>query len=219
MSLINDALRRAKQAQRQAAPDAHFRPVDPGTPSGRQGFGLLLPALLTAIALLGLLLFWELSRRGPSAADAQTLLTVAARTPASSSAPSDPVEAPTSVPEASAAVNTSALSKPTVESAQGAGTSTADSSLPDDAPVPARTNTAPTASARSETNHPTLTEPAIPPLKLQGIVFNPGRPSALINGRVIFVGDRVREYRVFAIRRDDVLLVGAGRTNLLSLDP
>ena len=59
-----------------------------------------------------------------------------------------------------------------------------------------------------------------PPLKLQSIVFNPRSPSALINGRVLFIGDRIRDLRVTAIRRDEVVLTGVGRTNLLlSLEP
>jgi hypothetical protein len=41
----------------------------------------------------------------------------------------------------------------------------------------------------------------------------------MISGRIVFVGDRIRELRVMAIHREDVLLVGGGSTNLLSLDP
>jgi hypothetical protein len=60
-------------------------------------------------------------------------------------------------------------------------------------------------------------EPPKPaPLRLQGIVFST-RPSAVINGKTLFVGDRVREFRVVAITRDAAVLVGGGRTNTLSL--
>jgi hypothetical protein len=41
----------------------------------------------------------------------------------------------------------------------------------------------------------------------------------MINGRIMFVGDRIRDLRLAAIRPGDVLLIGAGRTNLLSLEP
>jgi len=54
-------------------------------------------------------------------------------------------------------------------------------------------------------------------LKLQGIVFNPQRPSALVNGRTVFIGDRVREMRVVAISMATLTLSGAGQTNVLSL--
>lgn len=71
----------------------------------------------------------------------------------------------------------------------------------------------------SDTNSAVATEPAPPPLKLQGIVYNPRRPSALINGRVVFVGDRIRDLKISAIHADNVVLTGVGRTNLLNLEP
>ena len=210
MSLINDALRRAKQAQQEAppppTPDTQFRPFDPTTQVARHGVGLLLPALLAATALLGLLLFWELSHT-PSVA-AKSPLSVTARTLASSDAPVSLVEAPPAQPEVSAPSNASGLSKPAESVSGGPGSSNA--------------NVVAAASDQGDTNRPVVTEPAAPappPLKLQGIVYNPTRPSALINGRVIFLGDRVREYRVLAIHRDEVLLAGAGQTNVLSLEP
>jgi hypothetical protein len=64
---------------------------------------------------------------------------------------------------------------------------------------------------------PDLAPPKPPPLKLQGIVFNPQRPSALVNGRTVFIGDRVREMRVVAISMATLTLSGAGQTNVLSL--
>jgi hypothetical protein len=51
---------------------------------------------------------------------------------------------------------------------------------------------------------------------LQGIVYSK-RPSAVINGKTLFVGDRIREFRVVAITPDTAILSGAGRTNVLSL--
>jgi hypothetical protein len=41
----------------------------------------------------------------------------------------------------------------------------------------------------------------------------------MINGRVMFIGDHIRELKVAAIRSTEVILIGAGRTNLLSLEP
>lgn len=78
-----------------------------------------------------------------------------------------------------------------------------------------------TALASNGTNTPAMaTEPAPPappPLKLQGIVFNPKRPSAVINGRTVFIGDRVREMRVVAIGRDTATLAGAERKVVLTM--
>jgi hypothetical protein len=62
-------------------------------------------------------------------------------------------------------------------------------------------------------------EPPKPaPLTLQGIVFNPRRPSVVINGKTLFVGDRIGQFRVAAIRPDSATLVASGRTNLLSME-
>jgi hypothetical protein len=54
-------------------------------------------------------------------------------------------------------------------------------------------------------------------LRLQAVIFNPRRPSAIINGRTLFIGDRVEEMRVVSITADSATLVGAGRTNRLRL--
>jgi len=59
--------------------------------------------------------------------------------------------------------------------------------------------------------------PAKPALKLQGIIYHPTRPSAFINGKALFVGDRIAEFRVTAISSESVTLVGGGTTNVLSL--
>src|SRR5580765_5542047 len=62
MSLINDALKRAKQAQAQTSPPATagppLRPVEQ-TPPTHKPFGLLLPAVLIAIIGIGLFLVWD----------------------------------------------------------------------------------------------------------------------------------------------------------------
>lgn len=55
------------------------------------------------------------------------------------------------------------------------------------------------------------------PLKLQGIVYDPKRPSAVINGRTVFVGDRIRQMRVIAITPETATLVDSSHTNVLSM--
>jgi hypothetical protein len=81
---------------------------------------------------------------------------------------------------------------------------------------------APPSSAQSavpstnSTAAPEVPAPKPPPLKLQSIIFG-ARPSAMINGKPLFIGDRIREFRVTAISEDSATLVGAGQTNILSL--
>lgn len=56
-----------------------------------------------------------------------------------------------------------------------------------------------------------------PPPRLQGIIFHPTRPSAVLNGRLVFVGERLGEWRVTAIDARSVTVVAAGQTNVLEL--
>lgn len=60
---------------------------------------------------------------------------------------------------------------------------------------------------------PATNQPAKPvaamapaPLKLQGIMANPDRPSAIVNGQTVLVGDRVGDFRVKAIRSNAITL-------------
>ncbi|HTL15982.1 MAG TPA: hypothetical protein VL793_02040 [Patescibacteria group bacterium] len=61
---------------------------------------------------------------------------------------------------------------------------------------------------------PAPVRPGQPPVKadfpknarLQGIIFNPKSPSAIINGKTVFVGDRVGHARVASIERASVTL-------------
>ncbi|MFO1475729.1 MAG: hypothetical protein U1F98_03640 [Verrucomicrobiota bacterium] len=59
--------------------------------------------------------------------------------------------------------------------------------------------------------------PAPDPLKLQAIFFSPNKPSAMIGGKTVFVGDRVQGFRVSEIGKDRAVLVNAGQTNVLKL--
>jgi hypothetical protein len=56
---------------------------------------------------------------------------------------------------------------------------------------------------------PTNIEPEIPapaPPKVQGIVYDPVRPWAIVDGRTVFIGDRVREFRVKEIAKNTITL-------------
>jgi hypothetical protein len=67
MSLINDALKRAQEAQSQTQaapqPGPAMRPAEP-TSYAWHGVGLMVPAALALVAVLILFLVWELSRKG-----------------------------------------------------------------------------------------------------------------------------------------------------------
>ncbi len=210
MSLINDALKRAREAQQNAPPPPaaapHFRPAEPEQ-HARHNLGLLLPVGLALVALAGLVLVWQISRRGGPPE------TVAAKTPPMS----EPAPAVKTQPATRSATATAAPAH--VTPAQPAVTVV--STPPGPAPGPAAaTSNAPVAVAVPATNTapaPVAAPPPPPPPKLQGIVYNPKRPSALIDGRPLFIGDRFRTFRVVAITPDTVTMVAGSVTNVLSL--
>lgn len=53
--------------------------------------------------------------------------------------------------------------------------------------------------------------------KLQGIVYNPGSPSATISGKMVFVGEKVGSWKVMAIDRSSATLISGGETRVLRL--
>ena len=212
MSLINDALKRARQAQQQVppplSPGLQFRPVEPAQ-QPKRGAGLILPVALAAGALLVFFLVWHwLQNIGPTpGAQAKSQTAVA------------PGRAPTGQNVSSAArdvhvvaVETHSAPAPApVTGAPKAAATTPPASLP--APVDI-------AQPITTTNPPAVIEAAAPkpaPLRLQGIVFQPAHPSAMISGKTLFIGDKLGELRVVAIDPQSATLIGSGQTNVLTL--
>ena len=50
------------------------------------------------------------------------------------------------------------------------------------------------------------------------VLFSPSRPSAMVNGKTLFIGDRIGDARVLAITQTTVSVLQDGQTNVLSLD-
>jgi hypothetical protein len=184
MSLINDALKRTQQTTQSQEPprlDAlELHPIEPGhLPPQHDGAGAkrVIWIVVLLVVTCNIALWIVFKDRGnETQVDARTA-------DAETIAPLAPAPAPEPVPvvEAPAA--------PTPE-----------------APAPAVISNA-TASAL-EAAAP-IAEPAVlarPEFRLKTIVFHPVRPSAMINNRVLFVGDRVEGYTVKVIRLDEVTL-------------
>src|SRR5882724_1593132 len=224
MSLINDALKRAKQAQAPAPPAAalsHLRPADPAPRV--PGRAVLIIALLTGSAMgVSLFIAWraflaphpannprptrELSQSEVPkniAARSELIAQTPRGTASTPNTPSAPAES-ASTPEkfSQTLASTSERNAPEASSATPAATPSAPrNSVPDSSPL----LSAPPAPAKSE------------PLKLQGIVFDPKRPAAMIAGKMLFVGDKLGEWRVSAITPDSATLITASQTNTLTL--
>jgi hypothetical protein len=56
-----------------------------------------------------------------------------------------------------------------------------------------------------------------PTLKLQGLIWHPQRPSVVLNGKSLFVGEKVEQAVVKAITPDSVTVVWKGEQRVLTL--
>lgn len=79
-------------------------------------------------------------------------------------------------------------------------------------PVAAPPPVAPPAAPLPVEQPPPVTAPAPP--KLQGIFYSPTAPSAIVDGKTVHPGDQFGRYRVKAILKDTVTLVGPDRQEI-----
>src|SRR4051812_34297484 len=191
MSLINDALKKAKAAQQTgpapAAANLQFRPVE--TAAEDKGRDKLYLAFgVSVFAALTFVLIWWLAHSDQSDVPRGNNLIVSART-----------------------------AQPAPQSTAPAPTASSVTVLPQNAPVP--TTVAQSPVATQSTNN-VAAEPIIPkpaPLKLQAIFFSPTRPSAMVNGKSLVAGDKIGEFRVLGIDQNSLTLGNSTVTNVLSL--
>ena len=59
--------------------------------------------------------------------------------------------------------------------------------------------------------------PTPPPLRLQAVFFSPTKPSAIVSGTSVGIGDKVRQFHVTAIGKDSVTLSSPSETKVLKL--
>lgn len=83
---------------------------------------------------------------------------------------------------------------------------------------PSATNSIEKGHPVASPRNPTAATPSHQTFRLQGILYNSTKPSAVINGNTIFVGDKVAEWTVTAISNQTVTLQsGSGEINTLTL--
>lgn len=214
MSLINDALKRAKQTQPRPGPppgSGPMRPVEPPRP-GKEPRSLLVPIVGAALLVLvgGILIVLALSwgfrlqpaapvvNPAPAASVAVTPQTSQAAPVAGTVHAAETVVAASLPSPPSASIQSNALPATTVV-------------------VPVVTQAV--AVVESSNAAPVVAPPPEPVLpRLQGILFNPSRPTAFLNGRSVVVGGRVGEYTVLAITKQSVTIERAGQTNVLTME-
>lgn len=219
MSLINDALRRAKDAQQQAppppSPSLQFRPAEPAQ-HVPHGLALLGPAVWVIVALVAIFFVWQWAQTRESTGPREAR----ARAPAAVNTTAAPRPASALVAVAAPAAGLTAQAKPTPRPVShpspisGAAVPLASdaTSAPTDPLV-----ASPQQSEATNTAVITVAPPKPAPPKLQAIIFNPKRPSAIISGKTLFIGDKLGALRVVAIDQESATLVAPGLTNILSL--
>lgn len=188
MSLINDALKRAKQAQ-QDSPDApqnkvQFRPVEPSQQPVKKNNTAIWIAIVIMTGLIIGFVFRHLTRGNST--------TPPKEVKAREIVPANPVPQDTSP---RAPVNPAAAT----------------------ASTPKSVTQGPSAQQPAAAVPIYNTQEPMPAPRLQAVVFDPKRPSAIISGKSVFVGDKYGDLRVVAISQESVKLVGGGQTNVLVL--
>lgn len=245
MSLINDALKRAKQAQKRdaSAPPASETPLQPveNNPAQRSS-SWIVPAV--AVVILGLAVWffvkwWSGSREPAKIASVPSTLTnrtVGGQMLRALSSASNVVRSVTNLrADAEAAFGTNKVSTPAPASASTANAAAETNKAPGPSaeqiaaaspafsPATNLTSSSSNSIAAAEAANNASATPvpsrtgATAPLQLQGIFYRLSRPSVLINNRTLFVGDEIEGARVIAITRYGVKLVQGGKTNELTL--
>jgi hypothetical protein len=114
----------------------------------------------------------------------------------------------------------STITPPTPPPVQAAEPVTApkpiEASIPTNAPTLSVSTSPPEISIKPPIVVAPVPKPAPP--KLQAIFFNPRRPSAILSGKTVFIGDRFGEFRVAAITQTSVTLSNAAQSLVLSLE-
>ncbi len=220
MSLINEALKRAKQSHaHQAGSAAAGPPLQPVAEAGSVGrpiFAWMVPAAAGASLVLGTW-FLVLSWRPPAAATAPQSLLARVRTEAASQGNRAAVPRPSVKATAPARVVPKALHSPVASVKQTIA----------NAPPPAPEPAAKTMCVPPQVADPVLVKDvapaagegvtAAPDFKLQGIFYRFSKASALIDGQTLFVGDEIGGAKVVLIERHSVRLVRDGRPIVLKL--
>jgi len=225
MSLINDALKRAKQAQQTSPAPLRsgpaLRPVEP-TQRKQSSFEILLPIALVALVGVGGLMIWFAMRAsGMRPAPTTVVQARSASPPAATQPKPTPLETPLTkvataqpvAPPVASAPETSPA--PSISQASRANVAATISPAPVSATVPA--SVAPTAMITQAVV--VASGPPPPPAlpKLQGIFYRPERPAALLDGKLVWVGRTSGEYCVVAISQQSVTVARAGQTNVLNM--
>jgi hypothetical protein len=183
MSLINDALKRASESDknRPSGPPP-MRPLQPVQGANGGQFAWILPLIVVIVLALSGWFFWKWHQGSHHVVLTKAAPTLAAKAAVPPATTPKPVPAPT--PVASTAV------------------------VPRPAPVAMK----PAKPPEPEPAAPAVETPWPTPLTLQAIIFSKTRPMALINGKPVGPGDAISGVVVAKIERTSVTLQWNGHS-------
>ena len=220
MSLINDALKRARLGQKKSddsppetPPETPLEPAESGSTPKRSPVILIVICILLLSCGLWFVWKWWNSPAQPALPElAQTTLTNVAPTTVTNAAPASSEAQVPLVEQAETATNevevgvADAISTSTETNAAMA----LEESEPVSAPVETNVQEIVAATPPEPTEPTVVLQPSrpvtFPPLKLQGIFFRMENPSVLINNLTLFIGDQVAGVSVVQIQRTKVTL-------------
>jgi hypothetical protein len=228
MSLINDALKRAQGNRPPPPPPLPVAPLTPAVHSANPAVATDRKRWLLRLVVCGVLLL---------AAAAALVFNSLRKSDAKAAVTPHPTENPDLVARA---LTRNTAPPPAVAPAPALTPSPELTSDPAPAPAPAPAektdsarvvpkSTAPDArpgtvdkgtlpAAGPATNLVVAAIPEAPAFRLQGVVYHPTRGSAIINGRTLFIGDRISDYRLTRITPKTAELAGPQGSVKLSLD-
>ena len=211
MSLINDALKRAKQAQQQnpfgGQPAVPLQPVDYARRPNYFLRSLVALLVVATLACSG----WFFRKWWSSRGERRSVVVAVNEAKAVSAAQSK--ARPQSSPRKSAIqVSTNIVVRPNVALTPKPGAEVL--SAPTNAPLPTPHTNAATPSPAAEHAPP---QSPFADLKLRSIIYREDKPAAVINGDMLYVGDEIRGARVVRIERNSVTIERKGETNELRL--
>jgi hypothetical protein len=200
MSLINDALKRASQSDKNRPRPAGLPPAMQPAPERRRSILPVLAVVFIAglLASAGWFGWRSLSLPGNPAPVTARSAPVIVPPPARVEPAPAPVPAP---PPAAVAIPANTNTVPAPPPAAESTNVEAPALRSEPAPAPA----------------PPPPPPSFPELKLQGIFYSRANPRAIINGQIKAENDHIGEVRIVTITQNKITVEWNGRTNDLIL--
>ena len=225
MSLINDALKRASQVQKEkpATPptSSPMTPVDPLPRSRGSSSNPVIPVVIVLIVLLGAWSLWQFKRDSKESHQAKNNV----NPPGGELKPS-PAQPPVSV-ASRAPISTSGqqtgsrvqISTNLVArgNAPTSGVARTEARPVEIAAVPVVTTPAPAPPVTTASTAAPTPAGGFPALKLQAIVYRLNNPSAMINGKTVGVGDYLDDVKIVKIDRTRVTVELNGQSRILAM--